>query len=178
MKDVDDKNLILRLLKKTYRSISQINISKNYNFSFQLYNHNKTIINEVLRILFTEVSTVTPSRDAVVMGDSYLRFIDKCRLAKKDPAAEFSIIIRPHIESSLREFLDFLFFRIDMNVSIFNNKSYSGDENNLKIVRTLMCDSMNYISSNFNSSSASYCYRFINIIYSKGLRPFPGVAEV
>lgn len=110
------------------------------------------------------MSTVTPSRDTVVMGDSYLRFIDKCRLAKKDPAVEFNIIIRPHIESSLREFLDFLFFRIDMNVSIFNNKSYSGDENNLKIVRTLMCDSMNYISSNFNSSSASYCYRFILII--------------
>ena len=97
MKNVDDKNLILRLLKKTYRNIVQINNSKSYNFSFQLYSHNRTIINEVLRILFTEVSTVAPFRDTVVMGDSYLRFIDKCKLAKKDPAAEFNIIIRPHI---------------------------------------------------------------------------------
>lgn len=102
MKNVDDKNLILRLLKKTYRNIIQINNSKNNNFSFQLYNHNRTIINEVLRILFTEVSTACPSRDTVVIGDSYLRFIDKCKIAKKDPVAEFNIIIRPHIESSLK----------------------------------------------------------------------------
>lgn len=76
MKDMEDKNLSLKLLKKTYRNIADINKARSINFNFQLYNHHQSLVNEVIKILYLAVSdTKGISRDTVVMGETYVRFV-------------------------------------------------------------------------------------------------------
>lgn len=52
MKCLDDKNLVLKLLKKVYRSIRSISDKKGYNLFFQFYNYNKDMIYDVLSLLY------------------------------------------------------------------------------------------------------------------------------
>ena len=44
------------------------------------------------------------------MGESYLRFIEKCIQKNKNPAESFNKIIYPHINESLIQTIEFIFF--------------------------------------------------------------------
>lgn len=70
--------------------------------------------------------------------------------------------------------MNFMFFKVEAPKSLLGNKYYSGDDNLLGIVRSLLCDIIRRASTNLDLNGLIYCNKLIQLIENKGLRPFPG----